>query len=87
MRKQDVEKEIYNPKIDVEVKCQNCEAEMFLSELNSYTYDNICTTRDLKKDFKPMKIVNGKIRYAHRYYKCPHCETLLLDKNYTMLYR
>lgn len=86
MKKDQVEKQVYHPSTEHTIICTECENTFPLSSLNIATYEG-CVNRQLRKDFKCLKVGKNGIVYADRFYKCPCCLRLLPDTTFKLIKR
>lgn len=84
MKKSQLEEQIYKPKKDYTVVCIDCGKEFNLSELNKLTYES-CLNRDMRKDFKCLKVKNHKLEPYERFYKCPCCKLILPSSKFKLI--
>lgn len=85
MKKVDIEK-MYNSKDEYYVYIPDCGDTVKLSDINIKTYEG-CVNRTLKKDFKPLKVIDGKLASRGRYYRCPECNQLLPGISFKLLHK
>lgn len=69
------------------VRCQWCQADALAKEWNDGTFA-ACTSRELRRDFRPITYSKAWKRNAEFYYKCPNCgawsrgdQLLVIDKD------